>query len=87
MRTATAKMPITVLQSPPTPITPVEHAQLTSSTPSSFSDIPPVCHRKVDGVKLRLAPGLDGWTVEGEVEGTLYVSSECVQHDFLTAYA
>lgn len=70
-------MPISLLTSAPTPITPSDHAQLTSSTPSSFADIPPVCYRKEERVKVKIEPGVEGWA-EGEEEGTLFVATEWV---------
>lgn len=70
-------MPLTILTAAPSPIGQQEHDQITSSTPDSFSDIPPVCHRKEDGVRLHLSPAVEGWD-EAEHTGDLYVCSKYV---------
>ncbi|KAK8865882.1 hypothetical protein IAR55_001030 [Kwoniella newhampshirensis] len=67
------------LNSPPTSISPEEHAQLTSSTPSSFIDIPPVL-RWSDQVEVTMSPTHRGWESwpAGPVSGTLYVTEDAV---------
>ena len=47
---------ITVLDTRPTYITPSEHAALSSSTPSSFSDIPTVVRHVEEGVRVVIEP-------------------------------
>ncbi|KGB77690.2 chloride channel nucleotide-sensitive 1A [Cryptococcus deuterogattii R265] len=64
---------------PPASISPEDHAQLTSSTPSSFSDIPPVL-RWSDQVEIELSSTNGGWESwpSPKSQGKLYVTEESV---------
>ncbi|ORY28994.1 regulator of volume decrease after cellular swelling-domain-containing protein [Naematelia encephala] len=66
------------LSSPPPYTTPAQHAELTSSTPSSFAEIPPLLHWSDEDVEVILNPssGWNGW--DGRVSGTLWVTEEAV---------
>jgi nucleotide-sensitive chloride channel 1A len=72
---------ISPLNSPPPFITAGEHATLTSSTPSSFADIPPVLRWTDDDVHVSMSPH-DGWW-EGKQGGKLWVTEEYVQPQIL----
>ncbi|KAF9000642.1 regulator of volume decrease after cellular swelling-domain-containing protein [Cyathus striatus] len=50
-----------------------EHATLVGSTPSSFSDIPPVLRHKEENVTVSLDPAVEGFTETDAAQGTLYV--------------
>lgn len=68
------------LTTPPPHISREEHATLTSSTPQSFGDIPPVL-RFHDEVEVILTPG-QVVNLEGRIRGSLwvteaYVSAHC----------
>lgn len=67
------------ISAPPTSISPEDHAQLTSSTPSSFSDIPPVL-RWSDQVEVELSSTNGGWESwsSPRSQGKLYVTEESV---------
>ncbi|EIW72654.1 hypothetical protein TREMEDRAFT_25761 [Tremella mesenterica DSM 1558] len=63
---------------PPTYISPEDHAALTSSTPGSFVDIPPIL-RWADEVEISMEPqdgGWEGW--DRKVKGKLWVTEELV---------
>jgi nucleotide-sensitive chloride channel 1A len=62
------------LNAPPTYITPEEHTSLTSSTPTSFVDIPPVLRWSDEAVEVSLAPHDGFWA--GKVKGQLWVTEE-----------
>ncbi|WWC58584.1 uncharacterized protein I303_101127 [Kwoniella dejecticola CBS 10117] len=67
------------INEPPHSITPEEHAQITSSTPSSFVDIPPILRWADDvEVDVTLSPltgGWEGWaSSNGRVKGKLSVN-------------
>ncbi|WVQ97358.1 hypothetical protein IAU59_004470 [Kwoniella sp. CBS 9459] len=72
---------LTPSTAPPHTITPEEHSTITSSTPTSFVDIPPVL-RWLDQVEVFMTPtsgGWEGWS-EGaaRVAGSLYVTEASV---------
>ena len=50
-----------------------EHKTIVVSTPSSFSDIPPVLRYKEESVSVILEPTLEGFSEEDGKEGSLYV--------------
>ncbi|KAF9493399.1 hypothetical protein BDN71DRAFT_1395091 [Pleurotus eryngii] len=50
-----------------------EHKVLVSTTPASFSDIPPILRHKQEHVKLALHPPLDAFPASECESGTLYV--------------
>jgi len=64
---------ITLISTPPSSVSPEEHRQIVLSTPSSFSDIPPVLRHKQDDVSIELDPPIDGLSLEELAKGTLYV--------------
>ncbi|WVO17846.1 hypothetical protein L204_105544 [Cryptococcus depauperatus] len=70
---------ITVITAPPAFISPEEHAQVTSSTPASFTDIPPVL-RWSDEVEIHLSSVAGGWESwnAGKARGKLYVTETSV---------
>ena len=66
------------LSSPPQYITAEAHDNLTSSTPSSFTDIPPVLRFEDGDVQVEMSPitGWEGWN--GRVNGQLWVTEAYV---------
>jgi nucleotide-sensitive chloride channel 1A len=71
---------------PPTTVTREEHTTLTSSTPQSFDDIPPIL-RFEDNVEITLSQG-EGpspVSIEGRTGGKLWVTEQYVPfyHSFL----
>ncbi|TYJ54961.1 hypothetical protein B9479_004373 [Cryptococcus floricola] len=72
---------LTQTSAPPQSISPEQHAQLTSSTPASFTDIPPVLRWEDDAeVELSsLSGGWEAWGSQGtKAGGRLYVTEESV---------
>ncbi|KAG6880977.1 hypothetical protein C0993_003439, partial [Termitomyces sp. T159_Od127] len=65
--------PITPISSLPTYVTPEQHANLVSSTPSSFADIPPVLKHSQPNVRVTLDPPVPGFDATSTTDGTLYV--------------
>ncbi|ETW82899.1 hypothetical protein HETIRDRAFT_416935 [Heterobasidion irregulare TC 32-1] len=65
--------PITLISSLPPYISPEEHAQITVSTPASFSDIPSVLRHKEENVSAILTPPVEDFSAEDGAQGTLYV--------------
>jgi len=59
---------------PPTTVSREEHTSLTSSTPQSFGDIPPIL-RFEDQVEITLSPS-EGSSInyEGRIQGKLWVT-------------
>ena len=64
------------LSSPPEYITPEARDSLTSSTPSSFQDIPPILRFQEDVVEVSMASsrGFEGFS--GKQKGKLWVTEE-----------
>ena len=54
-------------------ITPEEHRELTGTTPTSFSDIPPVLRHKEEIASARFDPPVEGFSAEDGKNGVLYV--------------
>jgi len=73
-------MPVTAITSLPTFSTPSEHSQLTSSTPSSFDQLPPVGRLQVSAVFCRLDPPFksDHGTVWEQGRGQLFVNDDAL---------
>lgn len=68
---------LTPITAPPVSITLERHAELTSSTPASFSDIPPVLRWENDATVELATPGApQGWASGVAVPGRLYVTEE-----------
>ena len=63
----------TFIDAIPNHISVEEHRTLTGSTPTSFSDIPPVLRQKVDNVLVAFDPPLDGFSPEDGALCTLYI--------------
>ncbi|KAF9048550.1 regulator of volume decrease after cellular swelling-domain-containing protein [Panaeolus papilionaceus] len=57
----------------PTFASPQQHQNIVASTPSSFSDIPPVVKHQEPNVSVTLNPPLDGFSSTDPIQGTLYV--------------
>ncbi|WVQ85399.1 hypothetical protein IAT38_007564 [Cryptococcus sp. DSM 104549] len=70
---------LTTATAPPVTISPEEHAQLTSSTPSSFVDIPPIL-RWNDDVEVVMNTQTGGWESwpTGRITGKLFVHEDAV---------
>ncbi|OCF38588.1 chloride channel, nucleotide-sensitive, 1A [Kwoniella heveanensis CBS 569] len=69
---------LTPTTTPPHTITPEEHSTITSSTPTSFVDIPPVL-RWLDQVEVYMSPVSGGWEAwTGRIGGRLYVTEAAV---------
>jgi nucleotide-sensitive chloride channel 1A len=64
----------TPVNNPPTFVTPEEHAQITSSTPESFSDIPPALRFHDTEVEIEIDPKLE--FLSERVKGTLWVTEK-----------
>lgn len=62
---------------PPKFVTPEEHAQITSSTPESFFDIPPALRFHNTEVEVQVDPTPD-FLPSGNVKGTIWVTEEYV---------
>lgn len=62
-----------IITTAPNFVSPEEHRNVVASTPSSFSDIPPVLRHKQDNVSVTLDPPLDGFTPEDGANGVLYI--------------
>lgn len=56
-----------ISEAPPS-VTPEQHAELTASTPASFTDIPPVLKFEGD-VEVELDPSLDGLKAGSRANG------------------
>ena len=70
---------ISPLTEPPSFVSPEEHASLTSSTPGSFVDIPPVL-RWGDEADISMMPSSGGWeNWPARVHGKVYVTEEFVE--------
>lgn len=64
---------------PPTTVSREEHSNLTSSTPQSFGDIPPIL-RFEDNVEITLSQGegSSSVSIEGRIGGKLWVTEQYV---------
>jgi len=64
---------------PPTTVSREEHTTLTSSTPQSFGDIPPIL-RFEDNVEITLSQGegSSSVSIEGRIRGKLWVTEQYV---------
>lgn len=65
---------VILISASPATITLEEHQRLVQSTPTSFSDIPPVLRLRQDDVSIEFEPVVEGITVEELSKGTLYIS-------------
>jgi hypothetical protein len=78
LKLAEKKMaPITFVDALPRFTSPEEHRAMIASTPTSFSDIPPVLRHKEEDVSVSFEPALDGFSPEECAKGTLYVIERC----------
>ena len=64
---------ITPISTKPNYISQEEHREAISTTPNSFSDIPPLLRYSEDNVKVVLEPPLEGFSEEDSQSGTLYI--------------
>ena len=64
---------IVIIDSLPHFVSEEEHRTLTSSTPESFSDIPPVVRHQQSAVSIKFEPPLQELTSDDLKDGTLYV--------------
>ncbi|KDQ57298.1 hypothetical protein JAAARDRAFT_35936 [Jaapia argillacea MUCL 33604] len=64
---------VTLTSTIPKFISPEEHKTLVTSTPASFSDIPPVLRHQEHNVSITLEPPVEGFSPEDAAQGTLYV--------------
>lgn len=62
-----------IITAVPNFVSPEEHRNILTSTPSSFSDIPPVLRHKEENVSVTLDPPLSGFTPEDAANGVLYI--------------
>ncbi|CCM07058.1 uncharacterized protein FIBRA_09380 [Fibroporia radiculosa] len=65
--------PFTLINALPPFISPDEHRAIIASTPSSFSDIPPVLRHREENVSVTIDPPFEGFTAQDAANGTLYV--------------
>lgn len=63
---------LTIITTLPHYVSKEEHAEITTRTPESFSDIPPVLRRKDENVRVELDPPLPNVAAQ-DLTGTLYV--------------
>ena len=68
-------MTLVVVTSVPNYVSEEQHQQLVSSTPSSFSEIPPVLCYSEENISVVLDPPLQGFEEEDAATGTLYLLS------------
>lgn len=66
-------MSTVIITSVPDCVSPEEHRSIVASTPSSFSNIPPVLRHKEENVSAILDPPLDEFTPDDGTNGVLYV--------------
>ncbi|EJD06663.1 uncharacterized protein FOMMEDRAFT_102509 [Fomitiporia mediterranea MF3/22] len=64
---------VTIINAPPTSISPNEHRERTAETPASFSDIPPVLRHKEENARVVFDPPVEGLTEEELKKGTVYI--------------
>jgi nucleotide-sensitive chloride channel 1A len=63
----------TLISSVPQYVSAEEHRNIVGSTPTSFTDIPPVLRHKEDNVRVTLDPPLHTFTDQDGANGTLFV--------------
>ncbi|KAG8863140.1 hypothetical protein FRB96_009322 [Tulasnella sp. 330] len=63
---------LTIITEIPHFVSKEDHAEITTRTPESFSDIPPVLRRKDENVRVELEPALPNLAAQ-DLTGTLYV--------------
>jgi len=68
-------MALVVVTSVPNYVSEEQHQQLVSSTPSSFSEIPPILCYREENISVVLDPPLQGFEEEDAATGTLYLLS------------
>lgn len=68
-----------IISSPPPFISPEEHKRLTSTTPESFSSIPPVLRLEEPNVSVSFDPPLQDFGPDDCKRGTLYIIERCTQ--------
>ena len=64
---------LTLTTDVPQYISPDAHDDLTSATPSSFQDIPPILRFQDDAADVIVVPSI-GWAGNGKVKGRIWVT-------------
>ena len=59
----------------PSYVTTEEESSLCASTPTSFSDLPPILAHQEENVSVTLDPLVEGFSAEDAAQGTLYIIS------------
>ena len=84
----TGQMPaVTFISSIPQFISVEEHAEQTSQTPASFSDILPVLRHREDNVRIEFDPPLDGFSEQDAANGTLYVIEKYIARSYFVSFS
>ncbi|KAI0701220.1 regulator of volume decrease after cellular swelling-domain-containing protein [Cytidiella melzeri] len=78
--------PIASIDAVPNSISLDEHKTMVASTPTSFSDIPPVLRHQEEDVSIALDPPLEGFSAEECAKGTLYVIERHVSSAIALVY-
>jgi chloride channel, nucleotide-sensitive, 1A len=71
---------VSLITSLPKFISVEEYRVVSASTPSSFSEIPPVLRHQEDNVAVSFDPTLEGLSIDDCAKGTLYVVERYVQY-------
>lgn len=66
---------VSLISAVPSYVTKEENDSLSASTPSSFSDLPPILAHLEKNVSVTLDPPVEGFSAEDAAHGTLYVIS------------
>lgn len=73
---------LTLIDALPRFISPDEHKTLIASTPTSFTDIPPVLQHTQSNVSITLDPPFPAFGAEDCAKGTLYVIERRVYQNY-----
>lgn len=69
-----SKTAVTIIADPPHSVSPAEHAEIVTATPSNFADIPPVLRLKQENVSIEFDPPVEGLSSEEISKGSLYIT-------------
>lgn len=75
-----------IISSLPPFVSPEEHKTLTSTTPESFSSIPPVLRLQEPNVSVSFDPPLQDFGPDDCKHGTLYIIERCAQSRLSPGY-